>query len=157
MFTRMLSFIFTAWPHSSTLYGCANHVHPLEYNHKCRWISVHITGVFPTTSAWLRLQPGATAGRTDGRAGLRRTVGIPQITARIRFVFCQCNGCFVVFSRHAWLHAASVFVKLLLWIVGVVQSADWMRIRTGPDFQIQCIVYWKQQNPDFTVYIAIKL
>ena len=31
-----------------------------------------------------------------------------------------------------------------------------MRIRTGPDFQIQCILYGKQQNPDCVVRIAVK-
>ena len=31
-----------------------------------------------------------------------------------------------------------------------------MRIRTGPDFEIQCILYDKQQNPDCAVRIAVK-
>ena len=31
-----------------------------------------------------------------------------------------------------------------------------MRIRTGPDFQIQCIRYGKQQFPDCAVRIAVK-
>ena len=31
-----------------------------------------------------------------------------------------------------------------------------MRIRIGPDFQIQCILYGKQQNPDCVVRIAVK-
>ena len=31
-----------------------------------------------------------------------------------------------------------------------------MRIRTGPDFQIQCILYGKWQNPDCAVRIAVK-
>ena len=32
-----------------------------------------------------------------------------------------------------------------------------MRIRTGPDFQIQCIIlYGKWQNPDCAVRIAVK-
>ena len=30
-----------------------------------------------------------------------------------------------------------------------------MRIRTGPDFQIQCILYGKWQNPDCAVRIAV--
>ena len=31
-----------------------------------------------------------------------------------------------------------------------------MRIRTGPDFQIQCILYGKWQNPECVVRIAVK-
>ena len=31
-----------------------------------------------------------------------------------------------------------------------------MRIRTGPDFQVQCILYDKRQNPDCAVRIAVK-
>ena len=37
-----------------------------------------------------------------------------------------------------------------------IHSTDWMRIRTGPDFQIQYILYGKQQNPDCAVRIAVK-
>ena len=31
-----------------------------------------------------------------------------------------------------------------------------MRIRTCPDFKIQCILYGKQQNPDCAVRIAVE-
>ena len=31
-----------------------------------------------------------------------------------------------------------------------------MRIRTRPDFQIQCILYGKWQSPDCAVRIAVK-
>ena len=37
-----------------------------------------------------------------------------------------------------------------------VQSPDWIRIRTGPDFQIQCVLCGKQQNSDCAVRIALK-
>ena len=37
-----------------------------------------------------------------------------------------------------------------------VQSPDRMRIRTGPDFEIQCILYGKWPYPDCVVRIAVK-
>ena len=36
-----------------------------------------------------------------------------------------------------------------------VSSPDRMRIGTGPDFQIQCILYGKWQTPDCVVRIAV--
>ena len=36
------------------------------------------------------------------------------------------------------------------------QSTDWMRIRSGPNFRIPCILYGNQENPDCAVRIAVK-
>ena len=54
--------------------------------------------------------------------------------------------------RHTW-YKSYISGKQLCFSA---HSPDWIRIRTGPDVQIQCILSGKQQHPDCAVRIAVK-